>query len=136
MLQNPPGLPFLSGHMALKNIWPWSLARHLLLPDLPHSLPFTDKWTPRGDIRVTEPSCHRLRVWSRARVLCVALERDANKARRGWTETSALSKNPLLHTVDGRAASPQHTPSLAIWLGTCWCPRKKEKTRGEERETS
>lgn len=42
------------------------------LPDFPHSLPFTDKWIPRRDSRVMEPSCHPLCVWSLARVLCLA----------------------------------------------------------------
>lgn len=43
------------------------------LPDFPHSLPFTDKWIPRRDSRVTAPSCHPLCVWSLARVLGLAL---------------------------------------------------------------
>ena len=49
----------LPGHTAPKNIWPWRLARHLLC-DLLQSRPFTDKWIPHGNIRVTGTSCHLL----------------------------------------------------------------------------
>ena len=65
----PEALP--PGHMALKHIWPWRLARHLLC-DLLHSRPFADKWIPHRSIRVRGPSCRPLCLGHLPRVLCLA----------------------------------------------------------------
>lgn len=126
--RSPQGRPFLSRHMALKNIWPWTLARHVLLPDLPHSLPFIDKWIPHRAIRATEPSCHPLCVWSLARVLRLAPQLDANKARKGWRETSTVSKSPQPHTRGPAGNTPMTHPfSHHLAEHTAGLPGKRKK---------